>query len=664
MTSFPNTSSQGWALPALLVVSAIVYLVFVVETSDDAAFTMPLIDGAVYHARAVAALDGQPPEHKPYWQPPLYVWWLTATYSFLGRDPARVRYAQGLFLLATVALVFLIGRRMGGVRAGLAAGLIVVFNGPLLFYYGQFFPAGVAAAADVLAVWLLLRALDGDRIRDWLLCGAGTGAAALAVPNILLVGAAGLVLRVVRKGWRPVRGTAGRAAGLLVGVLIFVLPVTVRNAAVSGQFVPISTNAGVNLFIGNNARSMETMAMRPGMDWDRLVRRPFEDEACSESEAQSFFFREVLMYAVGDPVGLMGGLLRKTRLLFTGLEIPRNVDIYVFGRRSAVLRPLVWRAGWFAFPFGVLLPLAVAGAVIRHSDRNVRAVAVCVAVYAASVVLFFPTGRYRAPMIPLLAVLAGLVAAPADAERRLAGRAIVGAGVAAVLCCVPVTLPAAGVDFAAELENAIGAGLEVRGDRHGAMQRYREAIRIDQESWAGHYNLANALRLEGRIDEALEHYRRTILLRPDHDGALTNMGIALAQTGRLDEAAMSLAAALKHDPWNTDALLSLGACHIRMGNSEAGIRCLADALRVEPGNVAAMQNLAGALLLQGQHVKAVRVCREALRRAPLNAAVHNTLGMALLALGKHGEAGKHISRAAKLNPRYRKSLEALEKPVQ
>jgi len=669
MTSPPNTRPGRRPLVVVLSLCAAVYLAFVMETRDDVAFTMPLVDGATYHADALARLHGQAPEAKPYWQPPLYTWWLALAYSFLGPDPVRARFAQAMFALLTAGLVFLVGRRLGGTRAGLAAGLVVALNGPLLFYHGQFFPAGLAAAADVLVVWLVLRALDRDLVRDWLACGVGMGGAALAVPNILVVAVAVGVLRLARGRGGKWRGAAARAGALAAGALVCILPVTARNIVVSGQAVPISTNAGVNLFIGNNARSMETMAIRPGIDWDRLVRRPFEEGARTESEAQSFFVKRALAYAVRDPGAFVGGLWMKIRLLLTGVEVPRNVDVYVFARRSAVLRALVWRAGWIGFPFALLLPLAVAGAVLRFSDRNVRVVVLCVCVYALSVVAFFPTGRYRAPVLPLLAVLAGLVAAGPGAVTRDGGRRrlVVGAagaaGLALLLCCLPVTVPTGDVDFAAELENAIGAGMEVRGDRRGAMERYRAAIRIDPASSDGHYNLANAMRMEGRIDEALTHYRKAVIVRPDHDRALANMGIALAQAGKLDEAAMSLAVALKHDPWNTEALLSLGACHIRLGSVEAGVRCLEDALRLEPGNVAALQNLAGALYMQGKHAEAVARCREALARSPGNAAVHNTLGMALVALGKHVEGSRHIRRAAALSPRYRKSLQALEEAV-
>ena len=46
--------------------------------------------------------------------------------------------------------------------------------------------------------------------------------------------------------------TAGAVAGLLLGAALAIAPATLRNHAVSGEWVPISTNYGINLYAGNH----------------------------------------------------------------------------------------------------------------------------------------------------------------------------------------------------------------------------------------------------------------------------------------------------------------------------------------------------------------------------------------------------------------------------
>ena len=59
-----------------------------------------------------------------------------------------------------------------------------------------------------------------------------------------------------------------------LGVILAVTPVAWRNWAIGGDGVGISYNAGINLYIGNNPDYAETVAIRPGWEWDDLVTQP------------------------------------------------------------------------------------------------------------------------------------------------------------------------------------------------------------------------------------------------------------------------------------------------------------------------------------------------------------------------------------------------------
>ena len=55
----------------------------------------------------------------------------------------------------------------------------------------------------------------------------------------------------------------------------------------------------------------------------------------------------------------------KSGHFFCSRELPRNIDAYVLRDSSAPLRVLLWKAGVFGFPFGMLLVLAAGGAVLN-----------------------------------------------------------------------------------------------------------------------------------------------------------------------------------------------------------------------------------------------------------------------------------------------------------
>jgi tetratricopeptide (TPR) repeat protein len=238
--------------------------------------------------------------------------------------------------------------------------------------------------------------------------------------------------------------------------------------------------------------------------------------------------------------------------LASSRELPRNVDIYVFREWSVVLRVLVWKVGAFGFPFGLLLPLAFVGGVAarRHVDRSLL---LFLALYAASVVLVFVSGRYRAPLVPALAVLAAAGATflyDALCARRFK---LVAAGLASLVVIGSLTslagpFPQERCDFEAELRYMVGTRALQAGDADRALYLLEQAIARVPAHGDAHNQLGNAWAAKGRTDLALEHYRRAIELGPGNVLARDNYGRALLNEGRAAEAAQQFREALRLRP--------------------------------------------------------------------------------------------------------------------
>jgi len=177
--------------------------------------------------------------------PPLYLYFVGVPFALFGTLEA-VKYAQCLAGVLLVPALGLAGRRVFGDRAGLVAAGVAAFYPELVWFASHFWAETVFA---VLLWWAMERLLAAD----------GEGGAKAALASGLLWGLAILTRETVLYflpfaalwlAWRRAGG-ARRAAVLLAGAVLVVLPWTIRNWVVFDAFVPVSTSGALNLWQGN-----------------------------------------------------------------------------------------------------------------------------------------------------------------------------------------------------------------------------------------------------------------------------------------------------------------------------------------------------------------------------------------------------------------------------
>ena len=611
------------------------------EGRRDPTFDAPIVDAGVYHEAAVAFAHGEPLIDDAFWQPPLLPMFLGGVYRVFGPNILAARIALGVLGVLSCLLIQGLGCRLFSERVGLVAGLMAATYGPFLFYSTRLLPVGPAI------FWL--RCLDVDRWHRWLCFGLVVGLATITVPNSIVLLVPALVwpaLCMVRRC--EVRRSVAACALVLVGTVMPIGAVTARNYAVSGEFVPISTNGGINFYIGNNARSDETLAIRPGEPWKRFARQSCRDGATTRAEQSRYFFRRTLDEMGADPAGFLGGLCRKTLLLLNGREVPRNVDPYVFRDFSPLLSVLMWRIGAFSFPFGLLAPLAVVGLVGSFAgggvDERLRrrrmGISACVLVYGVSIVLFFVSGRYRLPMAMGLIVFAaaGLLAlwsrlvsvvSSRRSETRVGRTTIAALMVALVVVNLPRSAPTDGHDFRAELNMSVGQSRARRGDSSQAESFLRRALDESPQYGAAAAALAGVLLHRGEIEPALELLGDTIRSTPPSVEARLVLADWYRRQGQPDEAASHFEAVLTLDDTSPDAHAGLADVLLSSDRAVDAIQHYRSALRFAevPGPIEL--RLGDALVQTGAYEEAIERYRRALWRVDADAETLNRVAWLL-----------------------------------
>ncbi len=622
---------RHWITLGLLGLAALsVRLVYLLQADDSPLFYHPIVDARTYVRTALHLAEGQwlgPPQ--PFWQPPLYPFFLAGAFALFGEGYHLPRLLQAISGTAVCLLILHLGRRAFSPAAGwIAAGAAAVY-GPFLYFEGELLPAALAVFLNALALTALLWAAGGRSPGRWLAAGLLLGLAALNVPSVLLFVPIALL-------WARLRARASLPAigALVLGVALAIAPVTLRNRIVGGEWVPISYNGGINFYLGNNPDSDRTTRIRPGRDWQELTAMPERQAGITEKGASSrYFFGRSLEYLAADPGSYLLLQLRKLHQFWRGDEIPRNLDPYFARSWSWLLQGLLWIRG-LAFPFGLVGPLALTGLVLYLRNPRARSPAadlllLFAAAYMVAVVLFFVTGRYRLPAVPSLLLFAGYGVTRLS---RLRGRRL-----------------ALGLAMPAVLVLALNAGVPAM-DMEGGSQE--------------HLYLASAYAEQGLPANALRHYDEALKREPDHEIALHDAGALLARRGDIRRAAEAWERLLHHYPDRSDVRFRLAAMSQDMGDHAAAVLHLERLAADEPERAVFHARLAWSRREVGDLEGAARAYRRALELDPTALPLHRQLARLEIRRGNPEAALPHVEalrRQAGEDPAARREVEELHR---
>jgi 4-amino-4-deoxy-L-arabinose transferase-like glycosyltransferase len=574
-------------------VALAVRLLFLWSVWETPSVQYPLGDAEAYHEKALAILAGEWIGERPFYQDPLYPYFLAVLYAFFGESSVLVLCTQALLGAATALLLFWIGRGLYGPRRGLLVGLLAALYSVSLFYDALLLKVSLSLFLATLALLLTLRADQGDAeetpgrrrpLARWLGAGFAVGLATLTRGNYLLF--IPLLIAWVWWGRRDgVRRTLP-AVVLSAGIALAVLPVTLHNVAASGELIVITSQAGQNFYIGNfrgNDSGTYTappfVRAHPDHEEDdmRAEAERRVGRALAPGELSSFYFREGFAEIMAAPSHFLHHTLRKLWLLSNDYEVPDNYSFEYFRReyRTLLRLPL---PSW-----GAVLPLALCGMAISLRDRRALLLTLYLAAYVASVVLFYTNSRYRMPLVPVVLVFAAGGAAQVVVWLRAQRWKTALPALAFLFVAWPLTFQDIVVDDLARYRNKLavqharraqaarGAAVELsrRGDAGGAravLKREAELSALAEREWMqamearprskrfqraffSHMALRiDALQDLGEDEQALKVAQTLGETFPDRPVAQALLGMALARVGRSEEARSALERALELEP--------------------------------------------------------------------------------------------------------------------
>jgi tetratricopeptide (TPR) repeat protein len=515
----------------LLTAALLVRLAHWWAVRDEPFFAWLAMDSQEYDRWAQEIAAGDWLGSQVFFQAPLYPYLLGVLYKVFGHSLDSIYLAQIALAVAGVWALYRAGREMGGERVGLAAAGLAAFYGPFIFHDVHLLKESLAVSVTCFLLWTLATR------RHWLVAGLLLGVLALLRENALL-------LLPFLLPWG--KGFVRKSAALVGGLVLALLPVAIRNGIVGGDFLPTTSQGGVNFYIGNNPEADGTyQPIVPGKQIPALERqepmRVAEREVgrkLSPGEVSSFWMGKALGWAADHPGSFLRLQLRKLGMFWSWYEQPDAVDYYWVRGRSPALR-------WIALvEFGAVTLLALAGLWMIRRNPGPFAPALLFALgWMLTTIIFFLFSRYRLPAVPALMLLAAIPLA------RVSRKGILAVAAALILPHLAGFQPR--LDL---VHYNLGRIEDERGNPDAAREHYKAAFILNPRDFLACLNLGNHAARNGDWATALRFYQRAEELEPTSDDVQSNLGGVYLAMGQLDEAEARFDRALALNPENPSAL--------------------------------------------------------------------------------------------------------------
>ncbi len=334
---------------------------------------------------------------------------------FVVTEPsvALAQVLNVLFSIACVALTYAIADRLFGRTVAMLTGLVLAFFPGMVVYTSLVSTDLLFMLLTTATYTMVLRPVAPRRRRanavDGLLAGILVGMSALVrATGMTLMPLWGLVRWMVTGSFaRSVRWTLAMA----VAAILVVLPWTIRNYVHFQKIIPVSTNGGVNFWIGNNPWARGDFMWPRDEAYNPLLPL-MGNEPAIDAEGYRLGLEYLQQTAREDPAHLARLYFNKALYMFNSFDfglgwnklsavIPDHPGVGV--EAFAVTNLVYWLGAGFAL-FGLLALM------IRWRDTHAdQWSGVLLAAYWFGVHLpFFGQDRFMLSLLPVYAIYAAV----------------------------------------------------------------------------------------------------------------------------------------------------------------------------------------------------------------------------------------------------------------
>ncbi|UCC78854.1 MAG: tetratricopeptide repeat protein [Candidatus Zixiibacteriota bacterium] len=620
---------------------------------------------------------------------PLYPYFLALCLS-IGFSFYLVLFLQAVFGAIVVLNIYIITKRIFDKDAGLIAAFMAAVYGPFVLYDGLLLSESPQLLL-ISSALLLIIPEKGKKNKPlyYFLSGILIGLTALGRGTILIFPFF-LFLYWFSKFLSGRKKRSNRylkqAVLIIIGTICGIFPATIHNIS-NGEFVPVSSNFGINFYIGNNPEATGSYNEPQGLNLssDFTGRQIAEEESgrkLKSAEVSDFWFERAFNFIKENPLKFAAGLFKKAWLYIWNFDIPQAESIQIHHRFSPIFRILP-NAYWF-----ILIP-GLIGIVMSARNESKCLLLMLLASSLTGVMVFFAIGRFKLIGSITLLVFAGsgirwIYKSLREKDRQMPVPVVLIVIVSLLLLFLPRP-----VDRNSKIASAydnVGISYFFKSKPEEAIKWYRRAVDIQPAHPGALNNIGGYFYTKQRPDSAIHYFHKSIESDSADDKPYQNLGRTFLNLGQVDSAYYYYQKARSLSPYGLDADRALKELEILTSDTTSQAPDLASfdmlfglaeryagqrqfdlaetyylrALQLRPDDIRGLNNLGFTYQAQGKFDKALDMFNRVIELTGGSAIAYNNLASVYYRKGLIDSAEVLWEKALKLDPenaQIRKNLD-------
>jgi len=598
--TLPDKDREKIWILAILVLALALRIIYLLQIKSSPHFFSPTMDPLYHDVWAQNIASGNWIGGKVFFRAPFYAYFLGIVYKIFGHNYIIPRLIQHLIGSFSCVLVYFLAKKLFNFRVAVVSGLIAASYGMLLYFENELLLDSFLVFFDLLLILLLLKAKEVPKLSRWFVCGIILGFSAITRPNILFfIPFVWLWIFLVFKKEKSFKKILTYSASFLLGSILVISPVTLRNLLAGKDSVLIASQGGINFYIGNNKNSDGMSAIFYKEDWQY---RDFQQVAEKEtggslkpSEISNFYYRKGVDFLLKNPSHAFKLLVKKLYLFWNRFEISNNQDIYFFRRYSSLIHTL-------PLGFWLIGPLGLVGMVLsilvgkRPAKRNsgrlkdqtkeVSLPILFVFSCMVTVVMFFVTARFRLPTIPFLIIFSGFSLVwfvERLFKRDISSLKLFFLILAPFLIFTNSNAYHLGVGDFSQAHFSLGNVYLKEGKLDLALMEYDSVLAANPSLSRAHLNRGMVFFKKGEYDEAEKEFLTELELNPDEDKAYNNLSAIYLKQRLYDKAKQMAKKAVQLRSYSPNAYMNLALSYWENGKAHNAKEALSQGLlNVQP----------------------------------------------------------------------------------